>query len=198
MRGVAFQESAVFPVPALGAKALILDIIHCVDSDLRTLKDELAVDLAAVADGLAPAGADSFQLLDRMGDLQQPGRAGKAAHHEISPQAVADDRNAQIDRDKKQLVGLLGREKLALIAKHAGNFAVGGLIGPDQLRNVHLGGDELIHLAADTQPGDDRVLPFCVDGRLENQHPHTALFIVVGDLHQGSGFAAVHCAVPKI
>ena len=133
-----------------------------------------------------------------MGDLQQPGRAGKAAHHEISPQTVADDRNAQIDRDKKQLVGLLGREKLALIAKHAGNFAVGGLIGPDQLRNVHLGGDELIHLAADTQPGDDRVLPLCVDGRLEDQHPHAALFIVVGDLHQGGGLAAVHCAVPKI
>mgnify|MGYP001725191891 CR=1 FL=1 len=92
----------------------------------------------------------------------------------------------------------IGSEKLALIAKHAGNFAVGGLIGPDQLRNVHLGGDELIHLAADTQPGDDRVLPLCVDGRLEDQHPHTALFIVVGDLHQGSGLAAVHCAVPKI
>ena len=113
MRGVAFQESAVFPVPALGAKALILDIIHRVDGNLRALKDELAVDLAAVADGLAPAGADGFQLLDRMGNLQQPGRAGKAAHHEIGPQAVADDRNAQIDRDKKQLVGLLGRETVS-------------------------------------------------------------------------------------
>ena len=71
--GVPRQKSAVLTVPALGAKALILDIIHRVDGDLRALKDELAVDLAAVADGLAPAGADGFQLLDRMGDLQ-PGK----------------------------------------------------------------------------------------------------------------------------
>ena len=56
----------------------------------------------------------------------------------------------------------------------------------------------LIHLAADTQPGDDRVLPLCVDGRLEDQHPHTALFIVVGNLHQGCGLAAVHRAVAEI
>ena len=64
--GVPRQKSAVLTVPALGAKALILDIVHRVDGDLRALKDELAVDLAAVADGLAPAGADGFQLLDRM------------------------------------------------------------------------------------------------------------------------------------
>ena len=45
MRGVAFQESAVFPVPALGAKALILYSVHCVNRNLSTLKHELAVHL---------------------------------------------------------------------------------------------------------------------------------------------------------
>ena len=69
MRGVAFQESAVFPVPALGAKALILYSVHCVNRNLSTLKHKLAVHLAAVAGGFAAAGADGFHLLDRVGQL---------------------------------------------------------------------------------------------------------------------------------
>ena len=54
MRGVAFQESAVFPVPALGAKALILYSIHCVNRNLGALKHELAVYLAALQVALRP------------------------------------------------------------------------------------------------------------------------------------------------
>ena len=63
---------------ALGAHADILDIVLQVDSDLFPLKDELAVDLAAVAGGFAAAGADGLHLLDGVGQLQQAGRAGKA------------------------------------------------------------------------------------------------------------------------
>ena len=77
MRGVAFQESAVFPVPALGAKALILYSIHCVNRNLGALKHELAVYLAAVAGGFAAAGTDGFHLLDRVGQLQKAGGTGK-------------------------------------------------------------------------------------------------------------------------
>jgi len=73
VRGVAFQESAVFPVPALGAKALILYSIHCVNRNLSTLKHELAVYLAAVAGGFAAAGADGFRLLDRVGPAPEGG-----------------------------------------------------------------------------------------------------------------------------
>ena len=73
MRRVAFQESTVFPVPALGAKALILYSIHCVNRNLGALKHELAVYLAAVASGFAAAGTDGFHLLDGMGQLQKAG-----------------------------------------------------------------------------------------------------------------------------
>ena len=106
MRGVAFQESAVFPVPALGAKALILYSIHCVNRNLGALKHELAVYLAAVAGGFAAAGTDGFHLLDRVGQLQKAGGTGEAAVHKVRPQPIADDRNVQIHRDQKQLLGL--------------------------------------------------------------------------------------------
>ena len=133
-----------------------------------------------------------------MRNFQKPRRAGKAAHHEISPQTVADNGNTQVHRDQKQLVGLLGREELALVAEHTGNFAMGGLVGPDQFNNVHLGGDQLIDLAADAQAGDDGVLPLGVNGRLQDQHAHAALFIIVGNLHERGSLAAVHCAVSEI
>lgn len=101
MRGVAFQESAVFPVPALRAKALILYSIHCVNRNLGALKHELAVYLAAVAGGFAAAGADGFHLLDGMGQLQKAGGTGEAAVHKVCPQPIADDRNVQVHRDQK-------------------------------------------------------------------------------------------------
>ena len=114
--GVPRQKSTVLAVPALGAKALILDIIHRVDGDLRALKDELAVDLAAVADGLAPAGADGLHLLDGVSQLQKPGGAGEALEGEVGAQAVADDGDVQLYRHHEQLLGLLCGEELALVA----------------------------------------------------------------------------------
>ena len=69
MRGVAFQESAVFPVPALGAKALILYSIHCVNRNLGALKHELAVYLAAVAGGFAAAVNHFFMFAHGLDDL---------------------------------------------------------------------------------------------------------------------------------
>ena len=43
---------------ALGAHADVLHIVFQIDGDLLALKDELPIDPAAVAGGLAPAGAD--------------------------------------------------------------------------------------------------------------------------------------------
>ena len=73
------QKCAVLAVPALGAEALVFHIVHRVDGDLRTFKDKLAVDLAPVADGLASAGTNCFEFLNRMRNFQKPRRAGKAA-----------------------------------------------------------------------------------------------------------------------
>ena len=68
---------------ALGAHAHVLHIVFQIDGHLLALKDESAVHLAAVADGLAAAGADSLHLLDGVGQLQQAGRAGKALERKI-------------------------------------------------------------------------------------------------------------------
>ena len=120
MRGVAFQESAVFPVPALGAKALILYSIHCVNRNLGALKHELAVYLAAVAGSFAAAGTDGFHLLDGMGQLQKAGGTGETAVHKVRPQPIADDRNVQVHRDQKQLLGLRRGKELAFVTQHTG------------------------------------------------------------------------------
>lgn len=68
---------------ALGAHADVLDVILKVDGHLLALKDEAAVDLAAVAGGLAAAGADGLHLLDGVGQLQQTGGAGEALEGEV-------------------------------------------------------------------------------------------------------------------
>ena len=68
---------------ALGAHADILHIVFKVDGYLLALKDELSVHLAAVADGLAPAGADGLHLLNGVGQLQQTGGAGEAFEGEV-------------------------------------------------------------------------------------------------------------------
>ena len=91
---------------ALGAHADVLHIVFKVDGYLFTFKDELPVHLAAVADGLAPAGADGLHLLDGVCQLQQTGRAREALEGKICPQTVADHRDVQIYRDHEQLLGL--------------------------------------------------------------------------------------------
>ena len=67
----------------LGAHADILHIVFKVDGYLLALKDESSVHLAAVADGLAPAGADGLHLLNGVGQLQQTGGAGEALEGEV-------------------------------------------------------------------------------------------------------------------
>ena len=68
---------------ALGAHADVLHIVFKVDGYLLALKDEPAVHPAAVADGLAAAGADSLHLLDGVGQLQQTGGAWEALEGEV-------------------------------------------------------------------------------------------------------------------
>lgn len=68
---------------ALGAHADVLHIVFQIDGDLLALKDELPIDLAAVAGGLAPAGADGLHLLNGVGQLQQTGGAGEALEGEV-------------------------------------------------------------------------------------------------------------------
>ena len=76
-------EGAALPEIALGTHADVLDVVLKVDSYLFALKDEAAVDLAAVAGGLAPAGADGLHLLNGVGQFQQTGGAGKALEGEV-------------------------------------------------------------------------------------------------------------------
>ena len=68
---------------ALGAHADVLHIVFQIDGDLLALKDELPIDPAAVAGGLAPAGADGLHLLNGVGQLQQTGGAGEAFEREV-------------------------------------------------------------------------------------------------------------------
>ena len=196
---MAFQESAVFPVPALGAKALILYSIHCVNRNLGALKHELAVYLAAVAGGFATAGTDGFHLLDRVGQLQKAGGTGETAVHKVRPQPIADDRNVQIYRDQKQLLGLRRGKELAFVTQHTGRgAAMGGGIGPDDIQDVHVWADQHIHLVADPQAGNNMIAAFGVHAGFQNQHPHAAFVIIESNLQKRRGFAAVHCAVTVI
>ena len=68
---------------ALGAHADVLHIVFQIDGDLLALKDELPIDPAAVAGGLAPAGADGLHLLNGVGQFQQTGGAGEALEGEV-------------------------------------------------------------------------------------------------------------------
>ena len=105
---------------ALRAHADVLNVVFQVDGHLFALKDELAVHLAAVAEGLAAAGSDGFHLFDGVGQLQQAGGAGEAPQRKVGPQAVADHRDVQVYGDHEQLLGLLCGKELALVAQHAG------------------------------------------------------------------------------
>ena len=132
---------------ALGAHAHVLHIVFQIDGHLLALKDESAVHLAAIADGLAAAGADGFHFLDGVGQLQQPGGAGEALEGEICPQAVADHRDVQVHRDHEQLLGLLRGEELALVAQHAGKGS--GAVGlTHRLEHIRFRRDQQIGLAA--------------------------------------------------
>ena len=67
----------------MGAHADVLHVVFQVDGDLFALKDELTVDFAAVAGGLAAAGADGLHLLDGVSQLQQAGGAGEPLEREV-------------------------------------------------------------------------------------------------------------------
>src|SRR5699024_2419159 len=66
---------------AAPAQGLVLDL--AVDRDLVALEDERPAHLAAVEDRLLPAPADRLELLEAVGDLQQPGGAGEGARAEV-------------------------------------------------------------------------------------------------------------------
>ena len=83
------QIITVFPVPALGAQALVFHVPLHIDSHLIPLKNIFPIDFAAVAGGFSAAGADGFHLLNGVRQLQQSGGTGKSAGHKIGPQAVA-------------------------------------------------------------------------------------------------------------
>ena len=132
-----------------------------------------------------------------MGQLQQPGGAGEALEGEICPQAVADHRDVQVHRDHEQLLGLLRGEELALVAQHAGKGS--GAVGlTHRLEHVRFRRDQQIGLAADAQTADQLTAALGIHLRLEDQHPHPLLLVVVGHLHQGGALAAVHRAVTEI
>ena len=133
-----------------------------------------------------------------MGQLQQAGRAGKALERKICPQAVADHRNVQIHRYHEQLLGLLRSEKLALVAQHAGQRRTVSVGRAHGLEHVRLRRDQQISLAAHAQTAHQLTAALGVHLWLEDQHPHPLFFVVVGYLHQGGAFAAVHRAVTEI
>ena len=133
-----------------------------------------------------------------MGQFQQAGRAREAAHHKVSTQAVADDRDAKIHRDQEQLLSLFRRKELALIAQYAGGGTMFGRVLLDKLHHIHLRRDKFVHFTADAQSGNDGILALGIDSRFQDQHPHATLLIVVGHLHQGGGLAAVHGTVAEI
>ena len=132
-----------------------------------------------------------------MGQLQQAGGAGETLEGEIRPQAVADDRDVQLYRDHEQLLGLLGREELALVAEDTGQRGCGsGLL--HRCKHVHFRRDQQVGLAAHAQAADQLAAALGIHLRLEDEHPHSLLLVVVGHLHQGGALAAVHGTVTKI
>ena len=121
----------------------------------------------------------------------------EAFQRKISPQAVADHRDVQVYCDHEQLFGLLRGEELALVAQHAGQRAFGACIA-DRRKDIHLGRDQQVGLAAHTQTAHQFVAALGVNLRLQDQNLHALLFVVVGYLHQGGALAAVHGAVAEI
>ena len=132
-----------------------------------------------------------------MGQLQQAGGAGEAPQRKVGPQAVADHRDVQVYGDHEQLLGLLCGKELALVAQHAGQL--GGLAGfAHHLEHIHVRADQAVGLAVHAQAADQFAAAFGVHLRLEDQHLHALLFIIVGHLHQGCALAAVHGTIAKI
>ena len=64
----------------LRAKTLVFHVVLLVDGHLVALEHELAVHLAPVTGGFAPAGADGLPLLNGVGQLQKAGGAGEHRH----------------------------------------------------------------------------------------------------------------------
>jgi hypothetical protein len=65
---------------ALRAHRLVGDLLvrQLVDGDLVAVEDEPTTDQSRVEQRLAPAATDGLQLFEAVGELQKPGRAGKA------------------------------------------------------------------------------------------------------------------------
>ena len=86
---------------------------------LGTFGDDVAVTIDTGIDGgLAAAIADGLDLLDLIGQLHQPHRAGEQAGLEIGTQAEADHRHIVIIYNGPQLLNLLGSHELALVHDH--------------------------------------------------------------------------------
>ena len=117
----ACQKGVILPVPALRAEALILHIIHRIDGHLLPFKHEGTVHLAPVAGGLF-APQEQMVLSSSMVCASSSRRVepGKPRSIEICPKAVADDRDVLFHHNPEQLLRLLGRKELALVAENAG------------------------------------------------------------------------------
>ena len=133
-----------------------------------------------------------------MGQLQQAGGAGETLQREIRTQAVGDHRDIQLHGDAQQLLHLLRGEELAFVGEDAGRRGRTGQQVFYQIQNIQLGSYGNVHQPGYAQTAEQFVAALGVHAGFHYQHPHAAFLVIVGHLHQGGAFAAVHGAVAKI
>src|SRR3546814_790817 len=96
---------------AHGAHRLVGDLARdrpLVDGHLVAVEDEAAVHQARIEDRLAPAPADRLELLEAVGELEQPPRPREGLGAEVGAAAVGDHGDVIAHRDPQQILHQIG------------------------------------------------------------------------------------------
>ena len=90
--------------------------IVAADEHLTALCDHVSVLVdASVDNGFFSAGADGFDLRDRIGNLKEPAAAREEMSEKIGSQTKTENRDLKLVHDPAQLIDLGAGEELALV-----------------------------------------------------------------------------------
>ena len=187
-----FLTSSFFPTLVAHSDVGIITA----DQYLATGGNDVTVTVdTGVYDCFVTAGADGFDLGNRVGNLKEAQTTGEEMCQKVGTQAKAKDGNIVHVNDSAQLIDLLGGEELALVGDDNVAVAVTFL---KQSKNIGVGCHNISGSFQTDARADDICTVAVVDRGLNEPNLHVAFLIIETGNERVRGFGRTHCTVFKV
>ena len=187
-----FLTSSFFPTLVAHSDVGIITA----DEDLATGGNDVTVTVdTGVYDCFVTAGADGFDLGNRVGNLKETQATGEEVSQKVGTQTKAKDRNIVYVNDSAQLIDLLGGEELAFVGNNGVAILVTCL---KEGKDIGIGSNDVGNGFKTDARADDICTVAIIDRGLNEPNLHVAFLIIETGNERVRGFGRTHCTVFKV